>query len=83
MDEEERTVLRNLDEVVNGIVAKAMESYDNNDAKVAAIIAKVVESYEGYDEVELAGKFDYELRKEGFAMKFLWLWKRANDALDD
>jgi hypothetical protein len=52
-------------------------------AEVEAVTARVLESYEDNDVVELAALLDATLRKDGIAMKFVWLYSRASVALND
>lgn len=55
---------------VDAVINRAIESYWNTD-------------YPGLDAVELAAFLDEELRKDGIAMKFAWLWSRAVTALNE
>ena len=65
------------------LITRSNLDFDVISAEVEAVIARVAESYQHIDVIELAALFDEELRKDGIAMKFAWLWSRATDALND
>lgn len=56
---------------------------DSHEALVDGIVIRASESYDGNDVIELACLLDVELRKEGIAMTFAWLWSRATDILSE
>lgn len=65
------------------MITRSNLEFDVIAAEVDAVIARVVESYDDKNVLELAALFDEELRKDGIAMKFAWLWSRASVALND